>query len=269
MLAGGSGRLWPVVAALPTESMNLWLLRGAGSGGSAAQLLGFRSRVLQAAVPSSSSHLYVAEWERCGDAQPTKGRLAAASTVMVGFGGAQRGRGSPLEGEHIDASSLVLCVGATLMSALSMVELELPLLLGLSLAGEAVPVWLVTHGAMRPTAAEHAAQPMAVGSWGAARSARLEVPSAQLACIDLDGATQLSERLCAGAWLLCSSEPELALKGRLPYAPRLGRAAPSLSGAHAVVQVVRRLLEADAGSCLIVVTGGNSAALAQALLPRL
>ena len=227
-----------------TESVDLWLLRAGRDGAAVAQLLAFRSRVLQGASASAPTHLYATKWERrgtSGSVEHASRSQAAAICVAnaLGVSGTvTRGTSLARHANH-PPIALVASVGSSGVSqvaALPALEGALLLLLAQATAVAASAVWLLSRGVLRSSSAASTSQVAHAGAWGLSRAVRQEAPAtAVLMCVELGERAGVSSQPHAplGALLAPSAldgEHELALDGSSQYAPRLGRAAPSLSG---------------------------------------
>ncbi|MFN9546074.1 MAG: SDR family NAD(P)-dependent oxidoreductase [Cyanobacteriota bacterium] len=149
---------------------------------------------------------------------------------------AQRIPWQPGESLPLDGAGLVLiadhdhgpesCGDDLVRAAEGHVRVLLALAGQLSLCPEPPPVWLVTRGALCIGESPYArwTNPAQALLWGAARTAREELPALRLGCVDLDpnpgadGVEGLCEELLAG-----DGETEIALRGGERLVARLVR----------------------------------------------
>ena len=228
-LAEGIGELRAAAERLGGDGSSVWL-RSAQQP--AAQLDGLQSRPLQSGVAAAvglAQQLYVTAWVGLAVAAPARSALLALETAgRVALEPAVEGSPRAAAVPRTQSGLLVALGGVRdgVLSSLSLLECAVALLLAQH-ASERCAVWLLTCGS-EPT---RASQPAHAGLWGAARASRQESPLSLLSCVDaaaaVGAATAAGSRLPFAAG---GDEREAVAEGRLLHAPRLERAALSLSG---------------------------------------
>ena len=193
---------------------------GAVSAPAQAQLDGFKTRAVRAHSPARQRHLYAAEW-RTLDASSTP----SASCLMLMLGVAKSGwpivraeRSKQLDGNAIIAAVVEAARPGLMLVPLTTLVVSLAMTLvctQMAVVG-APPLWLISASS-RAEASIH------MGSWGLARSARVE-EMALLACVDMP----MTMVVALG---LPPSEPEARARGHTGVCT-----VPRLASAHHVME---------------------------------
>ena len=192
-LHGASGALWAAVARQGGEAVSVFL--SCRDGSSPTRLDGFKSRVLRADALARRD-LYIIKWHKLDSSamrrmdgtdgviavlatgtQAWTSRAAAAQTVA-------RGRAVATRRWHAVATLASLQRGQAACSALSALDAAFALLQAQAASEAPLAVWLLTLGAQHASTATRTPSVTHAGSWGLARTARVE---SLLAVLSVDG----------------------------------------------------------------------------------